>query len=582
MKKKKKLSRFNAYLCFFLCLFILLGSISIIEKSPTFDEPLHLADGIANFKFLKFRFGIEHPPFLRLMAALPSFFYELKFPASKELIRKKSEVKIKNWSPVKDFTFAKRFFYLFNPDKTEALFFLGRFAILLLGIPLFFVIERWTKHLYGERRALITLILLALTPNILAHARLITTDFGSSVFIVCGAYFLWKFTGNLRKKHFLLSAFFWGLALVSKYSAIFFFIVFHITAFFYTKSKKKFFYFFLLEIPVLVFMINACFFFTEPVGRNFFRDENLSFIPGYARIPVLFFSKFLLIPEIYTRGIFYSFYHSLRGHGTYLIGRYSNLGWWYYFPLAFLIKSTTTFLFLFVLSILSLKKRKLSKDEIFFIIPSVLFLLFMMKSHLNIGVRHILILWMFGAVFCARSGVFIRKKFIIFVYVFALFENLFVFPHYISQINLFLGGPKKGYKYLADSNLDWGQDLKILSKWWKRQKRPLLILSYFGTGEPFFYGMEFVNCLSLSVPGIYEILPQKNSHQKFFAISVTNLLGVYRWNKDLFAYFRDKKPDARAGYSIYIYDITDDLKAQKILKGIFKAQGRDEIVKKYF
>jgi len=142
MKKKKKLSRFNAYLCFFLCLFILLGSISIIEKSPTFDEPLHLADGIANFKFLKFRFGIEHPPFLRLMAALPSFFYELKFPASKELIRKKSEVKIKNWSPVKDFTFAKRFFYLFNPDKTEALFFLGRFAILLLGIPLFFVIER--------------------------------------------------------------------------------------------------------------------------------------------------------------------------------------------------------------------------------------------------------------------------------------------------------------------------------------------------------------------------------------------------------------------------------------------------------
>jgi len=233
------------------------------------------------------------------------------------------------------------------------------------------------------------------------------------------------------------------------------------------------------------------------------------------------------------------------------------LGWWYYFPLAFLIKSTTTFLFLFVLSILSLKKRKLSKDEIFFIIPSVLFLLFMMKSHLNIGVRHILILWMFGAVFCARSEVFIRKKFIIFVYVFALFENLFVFPHYISQINLFLGGPKKGYKYLADSNLDWGQDLKILSKWWKRQKRPLLILSY-------------------------EILPQKNSHQKFFAISVTNLLGVYRWNKDLFAYFRDKKPDARAGYSIYIYDITDDLKAQKILKGIFKAQGRDEIVKKYF
>jgi len=229
MKKKKKLSHFNAYLCFFLCLFILLGSISIIEKSPTFDEPLHLADGIANFKFLKFRFGIEHPPFLRLMAALPSFFYELKFPASKELIRKKSEVKIKNWSPVKDFTFAKRFFYLFNPDKTEALFFLGRFAILLLGIPLF-----------------------------LAHARLITTDFGSSVFIVCGAYFLWKFAGNLRKKHFLLSAFFWGLALVSKYSAIFFFIVFHITAFFYTKSKKKFFYFFLLEIPVLVFMINAC------------------------------------------------------------------------------------------------------------------------------------------------------------------------------------------------------------------------------------------------------------------------------------------------------------------------------------
>ena len=256
---------------------------------------------------------------------------------------------------------------------------------------------------------------------------------------------------------------------------------------------------------------------------------------------------------------------------------HSIKGWWYYFPSALIIKSTLTSVFLAVLSLFTLIKKRIRKEEIYFIIPSLFFLFFMMKSHIDIGIRHVLILWPFLFLFMGRAAL-PKPELIRFFILAALFENLLIHPNYISQINPVFGGAKNGYKYLGDSNIDWGQDLKLLAKWWTKKGRPPLVLSYFGTGSPSYYGLKFQGCLingpaypSGSSPNL------ENPAKEFFAASVTNLQGIYYSQKNLFSYFLGKKPAAYCGRSIYVYDITKDAYAHLLFGSIYKAQGKKKL-----
>ena len=46
---------------------------------------------------------------------------------------------------------------------------------------------------------------------------------------------------------------------------------------------------------------------------------------------------------------------------------------------------------------------------------------------------------------------------------------VWILPHYLSYFNEFVGGPAKGYYYLIDSNIDWGQDLIRLHEYLNHQ-----------------------------------------------------------------------------------------------------------------
>ena len=283
---------------------------------------------------------------------------------------------------------------------------------------------------------------------------------------------------------------------------------------------------------------------------------------------------------MYLKGILISFIHSRNGHSAYLLGQYSTQGWWYYYPVAFLVKSTFVSIFTVAVSIMSIAKKKITRGELFYLVPAFLFALFMMNSNLNIGIRHILILWPFAFLFAGRA---IPGKFIKIILILAVAENLIIFPHYLSQFCILSGGAKSGYKYLGDSNLDWGQDLKILSEWWKKEGQPPLILSYFGTADPFYYGLKFQNCLSFTIPAIKnKTINPKNPKREFFASSVTNLQGIYFRQKDIFSYFLQKKPYKRCGYSIHIYDITNDAHAHIILGAIYHSMKETAEAERHF
>jgi hypothetical protein len=132
--------------------------------------------------------------------------------------------------------------------------------------------------------------------------------------------------------------------------------------------------------------------------------------------------------------------------------------------------------------------------------------------------------------------------------------SLFIQPHFLAYFNELAGGPGNGYKYLVDSNLDWGQDLKGLGKYMRAHHIPKVCLSYFGSDTPDRYGIayEWLPSLVLNnpTPGKSEV-----TMHDYVAISATNLQGVYFDNHRTYEMLKSKVPVAKIGYSIFLYDL---------------------------
>lgn len=133
-------------------------------------------------------------------------------------------------------------------------------------------------------------------------------------------------------------------------------------------------------------------------------------------------------------------------------------------------------------------------------------------------------------------------------------------PHQLAYFNELVGGPDRGYRYLLDSNLDWGQDLRGVKEYMDRENVPIIYLSYFGTAPPSYYGIryQFVpGTWPLEWPVQTERVPADTA-RKLLAISVNNLQDLLNPSYPLFEWLREREPIAKIGYSIFIYDLTGD------------------------
>jgi hypothetical protein len=134
-----------------------------------------------------------------------------------------------------------------------------------------------------------------------------------------------------------------------------------------------------------------------------------------------------------------------------------------------------------------------------------------------------------------------------------------IFPHYLSYFNESIGGPANGYKYLVDSNVDWGQDLPALKDWIDTHPANDLRLGFFGSAYPDHYGIQAIGLPSYplnaggnEVNGFtsYSLEPGR------YALSVTLLrIGLVSKQFNLYAAFQSMTPIDRVGYSILIYDV---------------------------
>ena len=130
------------------------------------------------------------------------------------------------------------------------------------------------------------------------------------------------------------------------------------------------------------------------------------------------------------------------------------------------------------------------------------------------------------------------KGIVIFLLGWHAVEALIVFPHYLSYFNEFVGGSSNGYRYLRDSNVDWGQDLKGLGKFVKENNYPEVALFFFGPASPDFYGIPYRRL---------EPSEFKKPIKAVYAIGA-HFIDQVEWTKDV-------KPTKIIGYSVFVYDL---------------------------
>jgi hypothetical protein len=251
-----------------------------------------------------------------------------------------------------------------------------------------------------------------------------------------------------------------------------------------------------------------------------------------------------------------------RGTPTYLFGRTSDTGWWYYFPAVFLLKTPLPTLTLLGIGLVGAVRRW--RELALWWIPAAFYLLVASASTLQIGYRYILPVLLFSIPLAATAMTSWPRKRVARVglallVAWAAVEAALIFPDHISYVNELGGGTDSGWRIFADMNVDWGQDLVALDRYLEAHPSEDVRLAYFGSAYPSAYGVEARLLPSFSrnlygpeVAGFNAFSPPPGT----YAISVTSLhLGLVYQGQDIYAFFRDRAPDGMAGRSILIYRV---------------------------
>lgn len=505
-----------------LLIFAIKALTSMVQESATWDETHYF--GIGKYLLQTGKWDVEgsiiHPPLPYYLSSIPLLF----FPTDKALWKHepfyRAEPNIIGGQTL-----------LSSPEnRGDHLLTLSRLMIVFVAMLLGCFVYLWAYKLYGSSGAISAIILYAFCPNILANARLITPDIVITAFSFITLYFFWKLLKNGRVMDAAFGGISLGLALLSKHTGLL-----------------------MLPVCIALALVYLWKYRSLPL-RNCLIFGALGFVV------LLLGYRFDLEP--YFAGIALQQYKAHAGHWSFLLGECSLHGWWYYLLVAFVLKTPIAGMLLlvsaFFVYLWNIRKNG-GFEELFLLVPAaVIFGFFSIYSEAR-GLRYILPVYPFLFVFAAgATRTLLSKKFLTAVYgvliAWYIGASLYIHPHYLAYFNELAGGPDNGYRYLVDSNLDWGQDLKGLGRYMREHGISKICLSYFGTDRPERYGIAYEwlpsEVLRNPSPGVQTV-----TLHDWVAISATNLQGVYFENKDIYAMLRAKQPVAKIGYSIFIYNL---------------------------
>ncbi len=241
------------------------------------------------------------------------------------------------------------------------------------------------------------------------------------------------------------------------------------------------------------------------------------------------------------------FIHVFSGHKAYLLGQWSEKGWWYYYPVAILVKTPVALLLLFVSAIaLALRRiRQWTFAETAPLIAVAVYLACAIPNKADIGIRHVLPIYPLLAVVAGTEFARLKPRQQLIGWILAAWLVVTAFQahsDYIAYFNELVGGSANGQNYLLDSNFDWGQNGKLLKKWVEKSRPTRIYLDYFGTGM----AIEYLHIPNERVKAA-EI---RNLADSYLVVSATHLMAPdYDWFRATHA------PVERIGYTLFVYSL---------------------------
>lgn len=484
--------------------------------SNTWDEPEHLAAGIELLDRGRYEYDTEHPPIVRIFMALGPYLAGAHSYGTPPPDGVQEGVDI-----------------LYTGGHYTTFLTLARLGTLPWLAILLMATWFWARRLTdSEGEALLAVLLLASVPPILGHAALATLDVAAAATVLLALYALQCWFERGRRRDAVFAGLTAGLAVGSKFSAVPFLVLGFIVlaaargvvswrerrqasdaegtsrgaeASAATSARRRLAGLAIIAITALVplFIVYAPLSsahssiehrYGQAVGF-LLSEHGLSHLAGVVlgHIWLPHWSQGVV------EGIVAIKAHNDSGHLSFLLGELRSTGWWYFYLVGLAAKTPLPLLAVGPLGMAILAREGWRARDGWRLAPALLFLTVLVFassfSQINIGIRHILVLYPFMALGGAHAVTlawrWLRKATVrpLAIVGSALLVGLVGWqastlwtanPDYLPYFNEAVPDPQK---VLVDSDLDWGQDLWRLEKRAAVLKIPLLNLAYRGTAD---------------------------------------------------------------------------------------------------
>lgn len=503
-----------ALLTLILVAFLSVLLLLLREKAPFIDDSIHIPAGYSYLLTHDYRLNQEHPPLIKLLSGLGVWETHARFPFDSPGWQQATTPR----DPEDGMQKIAEAFFKINADKFAQIMLYARLPMLLIPLLLLLLVWWFTRQMFGPAAALIATLLTATEPNIIGNSIVVQNDVAAALSLLLFVVALKKFLTRSRAVDALLLGSALGLGLVTKYSlvpllpACVLIVIVH-SAKQLVRAKSSWIsvvFQSCLIFLVAYFILISCYAFQ--INRI---DADISatiaswlYLTGTT---AAVFEKILvripfMLPHYFIYGIDMVVQDSREGRTAFLLGRVSETGWWYYFPVAFALKTTLPFLITslcgFVWAVVQVFARK-RYVLLYLLLPISCFLGLSMTSHMDIGVRHILPIFPLLAiasagVICAavkRLSQYRRALLPVLVLILFVLPNLlitiFLYPNYLTYFSPLAGGSSRGWTKLSDSNVETGQEVKTLARYLQAHGENQVTGMLIGGEFLNYYGVQF-------------------------------------------------------------------------------------------
>jgi len=435
---------------------VLIGTLRIAATYPIFnhtiDEPAHIACGMEWLAKGSYTFEPQHPPLARVFSALGPFLVGDRSQGRSGMYNEGAAI-------------------LYHDGKYERNLTLARVGTLPFFWPACVVVYLAAARWYGRAQAALAVLFFTLLPPILAHASLATTDMALTATMGLALYAILVWAEGPTLVRGAAMGFCCALAVVSKFSSLAF-------------------------VPacigvLLLWLVIANRGFA-PVRRLLTRQHGVSVFLAILICALTVWAAYRFsfrngvpAPEFFA-GIKDAYSHQTVGHPSYLLGSRNNSGFWLFYPVALGVKTPLGFLILLAGGIAlawTRKKQAIWLTPLAFIVGILAVGIY---SRINIGTRHVLPIYFFFAVLAAAatwecltraSGTRWLGWAAAVLIVWTAASGALNHPDYLAYFNELAGSEPE--RILADSDLDWGQDMLRLGARLRELRAPAVSFNPF-------------------------------------------------------------------------------------------------------